>query len=276
MQIPFTKMSGAGNDFVVVDNRRGIVRDAATFARTVCDRRWAVGADGLLLVEPSRKVSYRMMYFNADGSYGGMCGNGGRCIALFAAARGIAPSSHSFEALDHVYAVAAGDPARVRLSLKNPSRFRRDISLTVAGKNVRADFVDTGSPHAVVFASAFVRHADALDRLDVERLGRAVRRHRAFAPEGVNVNFVQLEDKGIVRMRTYERGVEGETLACGTGAVASALVAYLRGKASSPVTIQARSGKFLTVEFKETSPGEFSDVALIGPAQTTFEGVWEA
>jgi len=276
VKIQFVKMTGAGNDFVLVDNRKGVIRDAPSFARSVCDRRWGVGADGILLMEQSRRATYRMMYYNADGSYGGMCGNGGRCIAFFAVESGIARSSHTFEALDYVYAVVVRDQERVQLSLKDPTGIRRNLRLRLGNRIVRADFVDTGAPHAVLFASSFLRGPDAIDRLDVMHLGRALRYHRSFSPSGANVNFIDVTDQGVVRMRTYERGVEDETLACGTGAVACSLVSHLRGKVTVPVTVETKSGKHLIVSFAEHSPGSFVNVILTGPVRITFRGIWEA
>lgn len=272
MRIQFEKMSGAGNDFVVADNRSGEIRDGAELARRICDRHWGVGADGLLLVETSRVAAFRMMYFNADGSYGGMCGNGGRCIADYAVRKGIAPSTHEFDALDHLYKaqVLSGS---VRLSMKDPSGLRADIVLPVSGKKLRATFIDTGSPHVVLLAREVSRKG--LDAIDVAGLGRAIRLHRRFRPDGTNVNFIEVSSHKSLRMRTYERGVEAETLACGTGSIAAGIVAHLQFGIEKPVRVIPRSDRELLVDFAVGSNGKIVNVTLEGPAETVFEGVFE-
>jgi diaminopimelate epimerase len=273
MKIKFAKMTGAGNDFVVIDNRSGKVKNGSRLARRVCARRWGIGADGLLLLEKSRRAAYRMMYYNSDGSYGGMCGNGGRCIAWYAFKKGIAPREHSFEALGHIYAAKVTDK-QVALRMKDPKDLKPSVKLNLRGKRVDVAFVDTGSPHAVVLAKKLTGRAGTFTRLDVTDWGRLIRYHRSFYPRGTNVNFVEAAGRNSLRIRTYERGVEDETLACGTGSIASAIVACELWGYKSPVTVIPRSKKNLIVRFTRAS-GRFQNVELSGPAELIFEAFIE-
>ena len=271
MKLQFRKMSGAGNDFVVIDNRAGVVQDREAMARRLCDRRWGIGADGLLLLEATDKADYRMMYYNADGSYGGMCGNGGRCIARFATDNGIAGPKHTFEALGYLYSsVVRAD--EVVLSMKDPTDIRMNIVLRVANQNIRGHFINTGSPHFVIPIFQFGKKYRSLEDVPVEQLGKKLRYHRQFKPEGTNVNFVERGSGNLLKMRTYERGVEAETLACGTGSIASAIISARLWKLGSPISIIPRSGVRLEVAFRLANSG-ISQVTLKGQALTTFEGV---
>jgi diaminopimelate epimerase len=264
-------MTGAGNDFVVIDNRRGVVSSRSNAARKLCDRRFGVGADGLLLVERSSRADYKMQYYNSDGSYGGMCGNGGRCIALFSLQNGIATSRQKFEALGHVYHADVSG-SKVTLRMKNPRDIRMDFVLRIGTQRLPVHFVDTGSPHVVLFVQEKARETKTgLEQIDVLKIGRAVRYHRRFSPRGTNVNFVQVKDAKTIQMRTYERGVEDETLACGTGAIASAIISQLRKKVSPPVNVVTRSNQVLTVDFSNRK-GKISNVSLTGPAEVSFNG----
>lgn len=265
MRIEFTKMTGAGNDFVVIDNRSGLVKNASELAQKLCDRRWGIGADGLLLLENSSVADYRMMYYNADGSYGGMCGNGGRCIASYALLHRIASAEQRFEALDFVYAATVLG-SRVSLSMKNPTGLRSNLMLRVTTQKAKAHFVDTGSPHVVIPLRKGV-----LDKLDVVTIGSRIAHSRKFGSMGTNVNFVEVDDHKMLHMRTYERGVEAETLACGTGSIACALVGNRLWKLESPVTIMARSGKRLEVTFRSDG-SSYEGIVLSGPAEVVFTG----
>ena len=261
--IAFAKASGAGNDFVLIDNMNGALQvNASPLAAALCSRGFGVGADGLLMLESSDKADFFMRYFNADGSYGGMCGNGGRCAARYAFLKGIAGRTMRFEALDYIYD-AEVDGSSVRLRMKNPSEVSRGTPLEVAAGKFTVDVVNTGSPHAVVFQ-------DGLETLDVEALGRQIRWHAQFSPEGSNVDFIRLRDHA-VDVRTYERGVEGETSACGTGAVASAIVAAREGGLDSPVHVRVRSGEELLVHFVRDE-GAFRRIILEGSAHMIFAG----
>ncbi len=267
MDITFTKMSGAGNDFVVIDNRRRQIQGPAELARKLCDRRWGIGADGLLLLEESPAASYRMMYYNADGSYGGMCGNGGRCIALYAVMIGAAGSEHRFEALDHVYEARVRDNT-VTLKMKDPRVINSDLVLRIGGKRIKALFLDTGSPHVVLEAKRVARKG--LHAIQVSEIGRRIRNLAAFRPGGTNVNFIEITGDNIIHIRTYERGVEAETQACGTGSIAAAIAASNAGLAA-PFVIEPASGRRLTVDFAKRD-GKISDVELRGPAEVIYKG----
>ena len=243
--VTFTKATGAGNDFVIVDNmQKTLQADKSKLSVAVCSRHYGVGADGLLVLEPSTISDFAMLYYNADGTYGGMCGNGGRCAAQYAFLRGIAGKTPRFEALGYVYeAEIEGGP--VRLKMKNPTSFRSDIVVDTGAEKLRGQFINTGSPHVVFFMKD-------IESLDVKRLGRRIREHEAFAPEGTNVNFVRLGEGDAIHVRTYERGVENETLACGTGSVASAVLSGIVENRSSPVSVHVRSGEVLQVSFERS------------------------
>ena len=263
-------MSGAGNDFVVIDNRKGVVHDGVAMAKKLCDRRWGIGADGLLLLQSSNSADYRMMYYNADGSYGGMCGNGGRCMARFAVENGIAGTTHVFEALGYLYKSAVGTED-VELAMKDPSDIKMNIVLRLGSLVVRGHFIDTGSPHFVIPVSQLLRKYKTLSEIPVEQLGSRIRRHPVFKPNGTNVNFIEKKWGNAIRMRTYERGVEAETLACGTGSIASAIVASKLWRISPPVKIEPSSGVPLEVGF-EKAGSSISGVTLKGQAVATFRG----
>jgi diaminopimelate epimerase len=265
-------MSGAGNDFVVIENRSRQIRNGPRAARILCDRRWGVGSDGLLLLEKSPKANYRMMYFNADGSYGGMCGNGGRCIARYAVLNRIAPRNHRFEALKHVYA-ASVKGSEVELTMKNPQDLDLEREIRLKGKKTMVSFVNTGSPHVIVPCSALGGQGK-LKSIDVVGLGSEIRYHAMFKPSGVNANFVERMKGNSIHIRTYERGVEAETMACGTGSIASAIVASRLWKLKPPIVVVAESGRKLRVDFSDDGT-QISNVHLSGPAVISFRGVFE-
>lgn len=264
MKLRFWKLSGAGNDFVLLDEKGLPARSLAALARRLCDRREGIGADGLLLVGKAGK-NLRWRYHNADGS-AAFCGNGARCAAWWMFLNGWA-KSRSFHVQSPEGPMSArvhpGKNPRVSLSMPDPKGLRLGLKLEVSGRKLSVHFVDTGVPHAVVLV-------DDLERFPVLEAGRALRRHPAFSPAGANADFVALAD-GRLSVRTYERGVEAETLACGTGAVASAVVAAALGKARSPVPVFTRSGERLEVSFKR-GPAGFAGVRLEGPARLVFQG----
>ena len=270
-RIEFTKMSGAGNDFIVVDNRQEIVHDAHRFALVLCDRRRGIGADGLLLLERSSAADFGMKYYNADGTYGGMCGNGGRCISRYAYYKHIVTSTElKFEALDYVYGASIGS-THVELRMKPPTRLglRKEIDLSVG--RLLVHFIDTGSPHCVVFLDEN-RSLGPLSTLSVSSLGKEIRNNRIFLLDGTNANFLETLSLSKIAIRTYERGVEAETLACGTGSVASAIIAAEVKDLVAPVSVRVLSGESLTVNFRMITKGSYSDVTLSGSANVTFEG----
>ncbi len=269
MKIEFVKMSGAGNDFIVIDNRSAMIVDGADLARKICDRHWGVGADGLLLLESSDKVSYRMMYYNADGSIGGMCGNGGRCIAMFAFQKKIVGKEHKFEALGHIYtaSIMAED---VSLNMQDPVSISKTRHLSIGKKKIAYQFIDTGSPHIVIDIAELSKNGD-LDGLNVKYWGKILRWQKIFTPAGTNVNFMKKLESGAIQLRTYERGVEAETLACGTGSIATAIIASMKWKLRPPITIIPTSKIPLIVEF-DLNGSSIQTVKLSGPAVVTFAG----
>lgn len=262
--IPFSKINGSGNDFLLIDNREGVVGDVSRpeFASKLCDRARSIGADGLILVEPSKKVDFKWDFYNADGSHAEMCGNGGRCAARFALERKIAGPSLSFETAAGVIR-AEVDKRRVKLQMTKPHGLVESATLTLGGKKLPYSFLNTGVPHAVLF----VRD---LSGVDIKALGSGIRHHKAFAPRGTNVNFAKVED-GVVRLRTYERGVEGETLACGTGAVATGILATLHGMVKPPVAVVTTGGETLTIHFDPAKP-DFGRVYLEGDTSWVCDG----
>lgn len=263
-RLHFWKMSGAGNDFVLVRARDLGGRSAPALARRLCDRRRGIGADGLLVVDRGGAM-LGLRYFNADGSRA-FCGNGSRCAVWYGRVSGLARGARvRLDADGEMLEAEVTGPETVRLRMPDSSDIRLDLDLPLAGGRRRAHHINTGVPHAVLFVSD-------LEAVDVAGEGRALRRHKAFAPAGANVDFVKREGEGLA-VRTYERGVEAETLACGTGAVASALIAIRLGKAESPVRCRTRGGDTLTVHTRySTLDTRFSDVWLEGPARIVFEG----
>ena len=267
--INFLKMSGSGNDFILIDNRDQslALENIADFVRTVCERKISVGADGLIIIENSQRADFRWRFFNADGSEVDMCGNGARCAARFACTRGIAKEKMSFETgAGIIEAEVRGDTVKVKLT--KPQAMKINISVMLEDRPLEVSFINTGVPHVVLFV-------DGLDRYDVFNVGRKIRYHKEFQPEGTNANFMEVIDKHVIRIRTYERGVEDETLACGTGAVASALIASSRGLVESPVDVKVKSGETLKIYFHKLDQG-FEDIYLEGKADVIYEGrIWD-
>ncbi|MBU0482078.1 MAG: diaminopimelate epimerase [Proteobacteria bacterium] len=277
--IPFTKMSGTGNDFILIDNRNGTIRkdEMSHLARRVCRRQFSVGADGLILIENSDQADFRWHFYNADGSEAEMCGNGARCAARFAFSRDIAPASMKFETIAGLIS-AEMSGLSVKIRLTPPSDIIMARSIDVAGQQVEVHSINTGVPHAVYFV-------DDNSKSPVVEMGRLIRHHKLFEPAGTNVNFVQLPKEELY-VRTYERGVENETQACGTGAVASALIAALHGHVTSPVKVRTSGGEQLIIHFTllDVDPGlqqgivavqheqRISEVFLEGPASFIYEG----
>ncbi len=263
--IPFTKMSAAGNDFIMIDNRAAVV-DAArggALARSICRRKLSVGADGLILIEDSPRADFKWRFFNADGSEAEMCGNGGRCAARFAHRCGIAPASLSFETLAGIIKAEIRQE-RVKLELPPASRPELGITLTIEDTRYSVNSITVGVPHAVLFV-------DDLEGCPVAPLGRQIRFHDRFKPAGTNADFVAIKDGSAIAVRTYERGVEDETLACGTGSVASALIAGITRGMASPLSVITRGGEILTVHFS-VREGIPADLFLEGGADFIYEG----
>ncbi len=268
-KIDFYKMSGSGNDFIIIDNRNMVVNEAGltNFIASVCRRKMSVGADGLILIENADAVDFRWRFFNSDGSVAEMCGNGARCAARFAYLNGIAGSEMSFETkAGIVHAKVAKE--QVKIKMPDPADLKTDYTLELEDSRLSVSSVNTGVPHVVV-------EADNIDDIGVVKMGREIRFHDVFAPAGTNVNFVCLQNDDIVAIRTYERGVEDETLACGTGAIACAIVMANKTKIKSPVKVMTRSGGHLYIYYKEKQ-GRFYDIYLEGDARIIYKAqLWE-
>lgn len=281
-KIPFMKLSGAGNDFVIINNLENIVDSTDTnFVKKVCERRMSVGADGVLLVEkadgigtgmsplPEEKaeetadVDFRMRYFNADGGEVETCGNGARCISRFAYLNGIVSEKMRFLTNAGVYeSEVVGDNVKVRMS--QPTDIRLNVPLQLKDGVHTVGFANSGVPHVVFFV-------DDLDGTDVFDMGQQTRYHADFTPAGTNANFIRIQSSERLEIRTYERGVEGETLACGTGSIASAIVSAALGKVTSPVSVKTASGVVLKIHF-DMSDGEPKNVYLEGDARVIYAG----
>ena len=269
IKIPFYKMSGSGNDFIVIDNRKGVYNQLRTseFAVAVCRRSMSIGADGLIFIESSDNCDFVWHFYNSDGSAAEMCGNGARCAARFAVLNGIAGTSMAFETVAGII-TAEVNGSTVKIRLPEPGAMETGIKLDVDGDSINLSTINTGVPHAIVFV-------EDVESVKVKELGKKIRFHKNFQPAGTNVNFVSIGSDHVVNIRTYERGVEDETLACGTGAVAVALVAVAMGKASSPVKVKTRSNEILNVSVNENLP-PFKKVYLEGGARVVFEGeIWD-
>ena len=256
MRLPFFKMSGAGNDFVLLNGLpKG--RSGAALARRLCDRRRGIGADGLLVL--ARKGGHtRLDYWNADGS-AAFCGNGSRCAAIWAAAQGLAKGKRfSLDTSEGILDVQLTSPGRAEVGMPKPREIRLRLRPAISNRVIIAHTVNTGVPHAVVLVPD-------IEKVDVRTLGRTLRFHKIFGKAGANIDFVEVRG-GELLLRTYERGVEDETLACGTGVIAAAAVARALGKAGDRVKVRVRGGDVLHVSF---SAGE---TRLEGPGEITFQG----
>lgn len=256
MNIEFYKFQGAGNDFILLDNRQNVYSSITSAQiKGLCDRRFGIGADGLMLLNVKEGYDFEMIYFNSDGNPGSMCGNGGRCIVKFASLVGIKKKEYLFLATD--------GPHEAEIDLN------KDVSLKMKDVNA-VDFpldhyvLNTGSPH-------YVKYVPDVANMDVVTEGRKIRYSKEFAEKGVNVNFVEIISDDEIFVRTYERGVEDETLSCGTGVTASALISAHNDKGFNRVEVKTKGGN-LSVEFEKLSDTEFSDIWLSGPAELVFKG----
>ena len=267
--IPFFKMSGSGNDFIIIDNRESIIDEAGLprLIENVCRRRMSAGADGLILVEKSSEADFQWRFFNSDGGRAEMCGNGARCAARFAYLNEIAGKRMSFLTdAGKVNAQVLED--QVKIQMTDPVDLKLDYTIDLERGQISISSINTGVPHVVV-------PVDRIDDVEVVTLGREIRYHKVFASAGTNANFVSSVSDHTFAIRTYERGVEDETLACGTGAVAGALIMATKMQLSSPIRMMTRSGSPLTAHFT-IGNGRFHEVELEGDARVIYSGaLWE-
>lgn len=257
-QIEFAKMAGGGNDFVIIDNRSGRIEDTEALTRRICTRRLSVGADGLILVERSAKATFRIRYFNADGSAADFCANGTRCAARFAFMNVIAPRKMTIETGAGVVSAEVVD-REVDLHLPAPRDFIPEKILVLPGERpASGSFVVVGVPHYVLFVTA------DLWGIPIESHAPPIRNHAELAPDGANVDYVLVRDRNHIDVRTWERGVEGETLSCGSGVTASAAVAAMKGLVESPVSVRTRSGISYLVSWETLEESVFEDGTRLG------------
>ena len=264
-------MEGTGNDFILIDNRAGLLRGEiklTDLVKKICNRKFGVGADGVLLIEKDEKTAFLMRYFNSGGDEAAMCGNGARCMARFAERLGVASRKFTFRTKSGIHeAEITGDD--IKLKVETARIVQVEKKVTTPSAEFTGDLIDVGIPH-------FVIYVDDIDELNVKKLGREIRNVGEFKPNGTNVNFIKIEKK-LIKIRTYERGVENETLACGTGSIAAAISASLHYNLLPPAQIQTRGGE-LKIYFKksekQSEKAEFSNIYLEGPARFICDGIY--
>lgn len=261
--VPFSKFTGCGNDFILIDNRDSVFTPFATLVSRLCHRHHGIGADGVIFLESSKRADYKMRIFNADGSEAEMCGNGLRCLVRFIEQCGDSRSSFSIETKERVLRTTLEEQV-VTISMGELSGVRWDETLESEGTSFRYSFLNTGVPHVVVFV-------DALVNFDLKKWGPLLRAHPHFGEAGTNVNIARIIDAHRLEIRTYERGVEAETLACGTGATAAALAAHYLYKMNSPIDVIVKSGEKLKITFNNSTPFP-QNICLTGPAFSIFDG----
>jgi len=255
MTLQFHKYQGTGNDFVLIDNREGRLELTKEQIKDLCDRRFCVGVDGLMLLNTKACYDFEMKYYNADGRESSMCGNGSRCIVKFAAKMGIRKGKYHFIAADGDHEAEIDLNGEVRVKMKDVDSIKADADYYI---------IDTGSPH-------YVKYVNDVRRQKVVPEGRTIRNSPEFKQEGINVNFIESMDKDEIYVRTYERGVEDETLSCGTGVTASAIVAAHNDNGFNRVEVSTPGGR-LSVEFDKIDENHFSNIWLCGPAEFVFRG----
>ena len=264
-KINFYKMSGSGNDFIIIDNRDNVVeeKNLTEFITSVCQRKMSVGADGLILIENAENIDFKWHFFNSDGSRAEMCGNGARCAARFAYINKIAGPEMSFETYAGIVSAKVKN-GLVKVKMTDANDLKIDFTIDPEDGPVTVSSVNTGVPHVTI-------PVDSIDDIEVVKLGREIRYHEKFAPNGTNVNFYCPVKENKIAIRTYERGVEDETLACGTGAVACAMVYAYKAKMKSPISVRTKSGGWLLIYFEEKE-GAFYNIYLEGDARIIYKG----
>lgn len=264
-KINFLKLSGSGNDFIIIDNRKNIIEEnnLPEFIKKVCRRKMSVGADGLILIEDTETADFKWRFYNSDGSSAEMCGNGARCAARFALLNNIAGKKMVFETIaGRVTAIINHET--VKIGMPDPFDVRIGYALALSDGPLKLSSINTGVPHVVVIK-------DSIDDIDIVKTGKEIRYHKDYAPAGTNVNFVVRLDMDLIGIRTYERGVEDETLACGTGSIATALVMAGIQRMESPVKVKTKSDNILVIHFKKTAD-KFTDIFLEGDARVIYKG----
>jgi diaminopimelate epimerase len=268
MKTDFVKIEGSGNDFILID-RIGVTdneKEWGLYVKAACERKFGIGADGVLLLESHPACDFKMRIFNPDGSEVEMCGNGARCCAYYYFHK-TGLGEVKFDTLAGVMHATKGAEERVKLNMPSPSEAKVDMTIKLDGNEMKVSYINTGVPHVIV-------ETDQIDSVDVKRIGSGIRYNEAFSPSGTNADFIQATEESSLIVRTYERGVEEETLACGTGVVASAIIAAIKGLVSPPVNVKTRGGDEMKVyfELKEESGIEINNVQLEGGVNLVYKG----
>lgn len=267
MRWPFAKYVGCGNDFILLDNRLGdFPKDCPTIFSKLCHRQFGIGADGIIMLETSSQADCRMRIFNSDNSEAEMCGNGLRCFVKWIETLGYKKSHYLIETL-YQPLLASIEDSLIQIEMGVPKETIWRIPLEFLGQSKEVHFLNTGVPHAILFVPD-------VESVPISAWGPAVRNHAQWDKQGANVNFVQCLSRQKLKIRTYERGVEGETLACGTGAVASALAAHYCFNANGPIYVETRSKEILEIDFSKDA-GQLTSVRMKGPAQHVYDGEFD-
>ncbi|HCY76228.1 MAG TPA: diaminopimelate epimerase [Ignavibacteriales bacterium] len=278
-KIFFKKMSGAGNDFILFDKSQNPeLKLTPEKIKNICNRKNGIGADGVITIEDIENYNYKMMYYNADGSTGSLCGNGARCSIWFAEKTSrLKNGLAKFISNDTEYFGEVLDDELIKFNLNPPKKIKYNFKVKASGQLITSNFADTGSPHVVIKISDVLKNVNNpksaftnILEFPVNALGKEIRYSADFRPDGTNVNFVDVIDN-VIHIRTYERGVEDETLACGTGSVAAAIICYITDNLKPPVTLKTYGGDYLTVDF-EIENQKVKNLSLTGPAKIIFEG----
>jgi diaminopimelate epimerase len=263
--LEFFKYTGAGNDFIMIDDRtQTFPLDNKDFIKHLCHRQNGIGADGIILMQRSLKADLRFRIFNSDASEAEMCGNGMRCFGAFAQQRGIDFSSLNIETMQNILKISKKE-SYIEVQMADPKDEQLDITLMIHGNPINLSFINTSVPHAVIFVKNVASQ-------EVQTIGRAIRFDPYFDPKGTNVNFVEILDENTLSIRTYERGVESETLACGTGATAAALLAFKLFNLKNSIYVKTKNEEFLNITFEEKE-GVFNNIKMSGPAKFIFQGI---
>lgn len=278
-KIVFTKMTGAGNDFVVFEKKNLKQEISSEFIKSVCNRNFGIGADGVLIIYESDKNDFEVEYYNSDGSIGTLCGNGARCAIQYGYQKKFFQGKTTkFGFYETVYQGEVIEDEFIKFILPVNPEIKEKLTLEVDNKKIICGFVQIGSRHIVIDFDDFLRDyfsseedKKTFDEFDIIEIGRKIRYHKEFEPAGVNVNFIQADGKGNLKVRTYERGVENETLACGTGSISSAIIYSLKNNITPPVNIITRSGERMIIDFRKEN-NTYSEISLSGSARIVFDG----